>query len=276
MEPTTTQQILYVAALAVFGLGCRTFENRFIAKLGSVALLGGLYLSGYFLTEGQHTGGVLFIGGWLLLPWMEIMFRVRRLRFPVKNTVSHRFPPSRDIFPDLGELTREAERAGFVLVGDAGWNWSETEHFMRLFYHEERCTQASVSLARQGEMGFSYVSITSRAKTGTVYTTTNYPFPSVMKQAPRHLVNRYENAVSFDDLLEEHDAFLKALVVETEELAPQDTEMLHAYIQRDLNVQVDHNLNEGLIVKSSEAEFRYSWRGCLYLYWQVLKDMVRV
>lgn len=276
MEPTNLQQILYVAALAVFGFGCRTFDSRLIVKIGSIALMGALYLAGYFLTEGQHAGGILFIGGWLLLPWMEIMFRVRRLRFPMKNTVSHRFPPSREIFPDLNELSREAEAADFVQVGDTGWMWSETDHFMRLFYHEDSRTQASVALARQGEMGFSYVSLTSRAKSGTVYTTSNYPFPAVMKHAPRHLMNRYESAQSFDDLLGEHLEFLAALAVETEDLAPQDTEFLHAYIQRDMNVQVDHNLTEGLIVKAGETEFRYSWRGCFYLYWQVLKDMVRV
>ena len=276
MEPTTMQQILYVAALAVFGIGCRTFENRLIAKLGSVALLGTLYLSGYYLTDGQHVGGMLFIGAWLLLPWMEILFRVRRLRFPMKNTVTHRFPPSREIFPDLNELTREAEGAGFTQVGDTGWMWNETEHFMRLFYHEESCAQASVALARQDGLGFSYVSITSRAKAGTVYTTTNYPFPSVMKQVPRHVVNRQEDAESFEDLMQSHQELLKELNVGLEDLAQQDTELLHAYIQRDLNLQVDHNLTEGLIVKSGEAEFRYSWRGCFYLYWQVLKDMVRV
>jgi hypothetical protein len=29
-------------------------------------------------------------------------------------------------------------------------------------------------------------------------------------------------------------------------------------------------------VKAGSSEFRYSWRGCFYLYWQILKDMVRV
>ena len=64
--------------------------------------------------------------------------------------------------------------------------------------------------------------------------------------------------------------------LELDDIAEQDTEFLHAYIQRDMSVQVDHNLTEGLIVKEGAGEFRYSWRGCFYLYWQILKDMVRV
>lgn len=276
MEDSTIQHILFVAAAVVFAFACRTSANRYIAKLGAISLLGALYLAGYYITDNKHAGGALFVGGWFLVPWMEIVFRVRRLRFPLKSEVVSRFPPSRDIFPDLNELTREAEDAGFTQVGDAGWMWSETEHFMRLFYHEEKRVQASVALARQGGLGFAYVSLTSRGKNGVVYTSTNYPFPSTMKHPPKHLVNRYEDAESFEDLLADHEDYLQALAVTTDELAEQDTEFLHAYIQRDMSVQVDHNLLEGLIVKAGSSEFRYSWRGCVFLYWQILKDMVRV
>ena len=233
-------------------------------------------MTGYYLTDDRHAGGMLFLVGWFLVPWMEIMFRVRRLRFPLKSEVTHRFPPSRDVFPELSELSGEAEDEGFVLVGDTGWKWSDTEHFMRLFYHEEKRLQASVALALQGEMGFSYVSLTSRAKSGVVYTTSNYPFPSTMKHAPKHRLNRYEDADSMEDLLAEHAEFLNDMGLELDDIAEQDTEFLHAYIQRDMSVQVDHNLTEGLIVKEGAGEFRYSWRGCFYLYWQILKDMVRV
>ena len=276
MESHTIQHVLYVAAIVAFAAGCRSFENRYIFKLGGISLLGALYLTGYYLTDGRHAGGLLFLAGWFLVPWMEIMFRVRRLRFPLKSEVTHRFPPSRDVFPELSELSNEAEDAGFVLVGDTGWKWSDTEHFMRLFYHEEKRLQASVALALQGEMGFSYVSLTSRAKSGVVYTTSNYPFPSTMKHAPKHRLNRYEDADSMNDLLAEHEYFLEVMGLGLDDIAEQDTEFLHAYIQRDMSVQVDHNLTEGLIVKEGTGEFRYSWRGCFYLYWQILKDMVRV
>ena len=50
---TILQQIFYVAAAVVFAIACRSFDNRFIQKLGWLSLLAASYLSGYFLT-GTH------------------------------------------------------------------------------------------------------------------------------------------------------------------------------------------------------------------------------
>lgn len=272
---TTLQQILYVAATIVFAVACRSFDNRFIQKLGWLALLGASYLSGYYLTD-THVGGGIFIGAWFMLPWLEIIFRVRRLRFPIKSEVKHRFPPSREVFPELSDLSSEAEDAGFTEVGDTGWQWSQTDHFMRLFYHAEKRTQAAIALAQQGDFGFSYVSLTSRTHGGITFTTTNYPFAATMKHSPKQRLNRFAHAASFEDLLERHAHFLQKEGVQLEELALQDTEYLHAYIERDMSVQIDHNITAGVIEPTGNGEFRYSWRGCIFLYWQVVKDMLRV
>ncbi len=272
---TTLQQIFYVAAAVVFAIACRSFENRFIQKLGWLALLAASYLSGYFLT-GTHVGGGIFISAWFMMPWLEIIFRVRKLRFPIKSEIKHRFPPSREIFPELDELSREAEDAGFTEVGDTGWQWSQTDHFMRLFYHAEQRTQAAVALAQQGDFGFSYVSLTTRTKDGTTFTTTNYPFAATMKHSPKQKLNRFTHAASFEDLLAHHEDFIHSQGVGADHLALQDTEFLHAYIERDMSAQIDHNITAGVIEPTGNGEFRYSWRGCIFLYWQVLKDMIRV
>lgn len=272
---TTLQQILYVAAALVFAMACRSFDNRFIQKLGWLSLLGASYLSGYFLTD-THIGGAIFIGAWFMLPWLEIIFRVRRLRFPIKSEVKHRFPPSREVFPELSDLSTEAEDAGFTEVSDTGWQWSQTDHFMRLFYHREKRTQAAIALAQQGEFGFSYVSLTSRTSNGVTYTTTNYPFAATMKHSPKQRLNRFTHAASFEELLERHEEFLQSQGISLEDLTLQDTEFLHAYIERDMSAQIDHNITAGVIEPTGNGEFRYSWRGCIFLYWQVVKDMLRV
>lgn len=273
---STFQQIFYVAAAIVFAFAGRSFDHRFLQKLGWFSLLGASYLAGFYLTGGQHLGGGVCVGAWFMLPWLHIIFNVRRLRFPIKSEIKHRFPPSREVFPELGEISREAEDAGFTEVGDTGWQWSKTEHFMRLFYHAELRVQAAVALAQQGDFGFSYVSLTSRAKDGTTYTTTNYPFAAVMRHSPKQHLNRHTNASSFDDLLDSHETFLNSQGVDNEQLALQDTEYLHAYIERDMSVQIDHNIVTGVIEPTGNGEFRYSWRGCVFLYWQVVKDMLRV
>ncbi len=272
---TTLQQILYVAAVIVFAIACRSFNNRFIQKLGWLALLGASYLGGYYLTF-SHIGGAIFVGAWFMLPWMEIVFRVRRLRFPIKSEVKHRFPPSREVFPELSELSSEADDDGFTEIGDTGWKFSQTDYFMRLFYHAEKRMQAAIALAQQGDFGFSYVSLTSRTTSGVTFTTTNYPFAATMKHSPKQRLNRFTHAGSFSDLLERHEYFLHAEGIRSEDLALQDTEYLHAYIERDMSVLIDHNITAGVIEPTGNGEFRYSWRGCIFLYWQVVKDMLRV
>lgn len=269
------QEILYVAAAVVFAVACRTFNNRVIQKLGWLAFLTASYMGAYFLTR-SHVAGACGVGLWFVLPWVEIVGRVRRLRFPIHSEVKHRFPPSREVFPDLDELSQELEKAGFVEAADTGWKWSETDHFMRLFYHEELRAQASIALAQQGQFAFSYVTVTSRSRDDVTYTTTNYPFAPTMKFSPGHRVNRFAGASSMEELMDSHKRFLSRLGIEPDQLVSVDTEHLASYIEKDMSAQVDHNLTAGLIELTGNGEFRYSWRGCFFLWFQVVKDMIRV
>lgn len=273
---TWYEPILYIAALVAFAFGCRTFESRVVNKLGWIALLVASYLLGLFISGGSHRVGATAVLMWFLLPWLEIVGRVRKLRFPIKSEVKHRFPPSRELFPDLDALSTEAEKAGFEEIEDTGWKWDETDHFMRLFYHKERKLQAAISLAQQGDYAFSYVSLTSRTKDGLTITTSNYPFSFTMKFAPVQLVNRYTNAESMDDLVRSHEAFLERHHILDDELAPQDTERLHNYLERDMISQINHNISARIIEPVGNGLFRYSWRGCIFLWLQVVKDMIRV
>lgn len=268
--------ILIIAALIVFAFACRTFESRWIAKLGWIALLVATYLGGYFLS-GSHAVGAASVGGWFVLPWVEIVARVRKLRFPMHNSIVSRFPPPQDVFPDLGDLSSEVEDRGFVEAENSGWKWEETEHFMRLFYHTELRAQAAVTLAQQSEFAVSYVSVTSRGKDGRTWTTSNYPFSFTMKFSPDHKVNRYVSAESFEDLVGRHQEFLTTHGVSHEDLAELDAENLSHYLTEDMAQQIQHNVSVGVLEPTAEdGIFRYSWRGCMFLWVQVVKDMILV
>ena len=266
---------LIVAGLIVLAYACRTFENRYIAKAGWIAMLGATYLGAFFLS-GSHVAGATALALWFFLPWLEILGRVRKLRFPTQSEVKHRFPPSSEVFPDLGELSEEAEARGFVAADDAGWKWDETDHFMRLFYHPDLRIQAAIILASQEEFAVSYVSLTSRTTDGRTFSTSNYPFSYTMKFSPEHKVNRYTGAVSFDDLLGSHTAFMEANRVLPEATEELDAEDLGQYVMRDMKVQIEHNVRVGVLEPAGEGFIRYSWRGCLFLWFQVVKDMIRV
>lgn len=269
------EQFLYLAAAVVFALACRTFDNRFIQKLGWLCLLAASYMGGYFIM-GSHVAGAFSVALWFMLPWVEIVGRVRRLRFPLRSEIKHRFPPSRDVFPDLDVLSRETVASGFDEAGDTGWKWSETDHFMRLFYNAKIKTQASIALAQQGEFAFSYVTLTSRSQNGVTLTTTNYPFAPTMQFSPKQKVCRYSQARSMEELVAAHQDFMKREGFRVAELADLDSEQLPSYIERDMSAQIDHNIHIGVIEPTGDGEFRYSWRGCFFLWFQVVKDMIRV
>lgn len=271
----TASEILYLAALVVFAWACRTYDNRYLHKAGWIALLAASYLSGFFLFD-SHMAGSFGVAIWFLLPWLEIAGRVRSLRFPMRSEVSSRFPPPRDVFPNLGELSDEVEECGFEEVGDSGWKWSETDHFVRLFYKADTRTQASIALARQESFAFSYVSLTSRTRDDRTFTTTNYPFAPTMRNTPHQHIQRFVHATSMEELMESHERFLEKSGVTCDDLSELDTDELATYIERDMSSQIDHNLTTGLIEPAGEGEFRYSWRGCFYLWFQVVKDMIRV
>lgn len=270
------EPLLYTASLVAFGMGCRTFENRYVLKTGLIAFMAASYMGGFFISGGSHWVGATAVAMWFLLPWLEIVGRVRKLRFPIKSEVKHRFPPSKDLFPDLDALSTEAEEAGFEEIEDTGWKWDETDHFMRLFYHKEKRLQAAISLAQQADYAFSYVSLTSRTTDGVTITTSNYPFSFTMKFSPSQLVNRYAGAESMDDLVESHERFMERHHIKAEELDDQDIERLHTYLERDMISQINHNISARIIEPVGNGLFRYSWRGCIFLWFQVVKDMIRV
>ncbi len=271
-------QFLLLAATVVFGLACRSYPNRYLLKLGWLAYLVASYLGGWFLTD-SHAAGAASVALWFMLPWVEIVGRVRRMRLPAASEVRHRFPPARDVFPELGDLSEEFEAAGFSRAGDTGWKWSETEHFMRLFVHPDKRVQASVAQAQQLDLDLyvSYVSLTSRTPDGRVFTTTDYPFVPTMRFSPAHHVLRLPGVGSLEELLAAHQDLLDSQGLATDDLAEPDPEVLATQIEQDLRAQIDHNLDTGLLEPAGEeGVIRYSWRGCIHLWLQVVKDMIRV
>jgi hypothetical protein len=97
-----------------------------------------------------------------------------------------------------------------------------------------------------------------------------------MKIAPMQRLQRCDNVETFEEMLAAHEAFLARNGVKAEEVVAQDPEMLHAAIETEMSDQIEHNLSAGVIVRADEKHFRYSWRGCFYLWFQVVKDMIRV
>jgi len=269
-------QLFLVLGIFLLGLGLRTYAHPVLFRLGSLCILATSFLVGYFLT-GFWWVGALCAVSWFFRPWLEIIFRVRQIRLPARSTLEYRRPPSAEILPALQVLTEQLqEEEGFEQADDAGWEWRDQQQFVRLFYKPDERLQAAICVVQQGGFGFYYVSFFSRLEDGTTFLTWNYPFAYSMKMAPEMRVNRLRGNVSLYEMLASHRALLNRAGVSPERLRPSTPDQMLADIEGDMEGQIAHNLKEGLLLPEGDGTVRYSWRGCLYIWWQVLRELLRV
>ncbi len=96
--------------------------------------------------------GLVCALSWLLLPWLEILTRVRKLTLPLEKNLRHKHAAEhRPPFPPSTRLTDEIEAEGFEHVEDAGWDWEDYQQFFRLFYKPADRAQAAICLIDQHE-----------------------------------------------------------------------------------------------------------------------------
>lgn len=269
-------EIFIVLGVAVLSFALRSFSNRAFRKIGALGILVATFLAFYFPT-GSIAAGVGGLLLWFLLPWLELLTRIRRLRLPVEKTLEHQSPPGASRFPAFAEMTDEVEEEGFEYVADTGWDWDGMNQFYRLFYDPESREQAAICLTEQEGISWAFVTLTSWHRDGTTFRTTNVPFSNPMKSAPDVRVRQVPSAGGFVDLLREHRSWLERRGVSREDLVEEVPDDLPRLIEKETGRQIRHNLESGLIRLAEKAgTFRYSWRGLFYLYFQLVKDMVRM
>lgn len=265
---------LLILGLLTMSFALYSFEGVVFQKLGALGILLTSYTAGYALS-GYWQIGVFCAGIWLFLPWFEILTHTRQLRLPSEKRLRLKNPPSEENFPALDELTSEIEEEGFEQMENVGWNWEDHQQFFRLFLKNDERHQAAICLIDQEDIAFYYLSISSRAADGTVWTTWNYPFVYSLKVAPNLKINRCRNSESFLQLLESHRAFLSAHAVLVENLVTPNPDKIQSEIESDLRKQIDHNISTGVLMPAGEGEVRYSWRGLFFLWIQFLRDLLR-
>lgn len=270
-------QFLYVLAAILLSIAFRSFSHPVMQKLGSLCVLGASFLTGFFLS-GRWEIGLAFASLWLVLPWLELVTRVRHLRMPQARALRFRRAPSEEDFPALPCLTEQLEEAGFKQVEDTGWSWDGHEQFLRLFYKNDESLQAMICMVKQEGLAFYYTSFYSRGKDGENWMTWNYPFSYALKTAPRMQVNRMRGDHSIDEMLAGHRQFLSSQGVSSALLrsSDPDEDEIQSDIQGDMEAQIAYNLKTGLLLPGGEGEVRYSWRGLFYIWLQFLRDFVRL
>lgn len=267
--------ILLILGVGVLSVALRSFDHPALQKLGTLCVFGASFLTGFLLT-GIWEVGLVCAGSWLLLPWLEILTRIRNLRIPREKLLRHRAEPSQETFPSLDALTSELEKEGFEQVDDIGWDGEDYTQFFRIFYKPGTSLQATISLIDQSDIAFYYLSISSRGKDGRIWTTWNYPFSYSRKPLPQLHLNRLRGDRTAAELLESHEQFLAKEGVSGELLTRSEPEGIQEEMERDLQAEIAHNLSAGLLLPDAEGKVRYSWRGMIFLWLQSLRDFVQL
>jgi hypothetical protein len=267
---------LIVLGLFVLAVGLRSARQALVRKLGAVTFLGASFMAFYYMT-GRWWGGVIGVVAWFFLPWVELLTRIRAMRLPMENRLRHRELPDPSFFPNAMEAAAAMEEEGFDHVDDCGWEWSGMQQFFRLYWQPEERAVGAVCLCEQGEVAFAFITVTSRDHEGRIFRTTNFPFSPTLKCPPDMNWNHVPcERNCFHQILRDHRDFLKRSRVNPDGLRMPDPEEIEASIEEEMQRQIRHNLDAGIIRARSDGHFEYAPRGLFFLWGQFVKDMVRL
>lgn len=268
-------EFLLFVSTVIFGIGCRSFQTKFIHKIGTLSFITSTFLAGYFMGNYQVLSGLFFASSWLFLPLIGIFLTSRKLRLPLEKKLKNRFPPNRDLFPQLPEFTLKIEDEGFEHVQDSGWEWMDRDQFIRFFYNDKSKLQATINFNRLSDFGIAYISLCSRTNDGKTLMTWNYPYRSSMQLQPDCIINPVRDISSFSELIKIHNKFLTNKGILDKDLIETDPEILDKLAEKDMRDQVDHNLDKGFLKLTGNGTFSYSYKGLFYVWLQAVKDMIR-
>ncbi|GHC46154.1 hypothetical protein [Roseibacillus persicicus] len=270
------REVLVVVGLVVFAAAFRACRKNWTRKLGALVFLVASFLALYFLTH-NIWAGMLAVLGWFFLPWIELLTRVRKMRLPIDNQLQHRDPPEDEFFPNASRALAAMSDAHFEHVGDSAWKWAGMEQYFRLHWNPEERAVATVCLCEQDNVAFAFLAITSRAEDGRIFRTTNFPFSPTLKNPPGfHCKHVPCERNCFHLMLQDHQSFLAKMKVTHDDLTTPDPENLEDEIEEEMRVQIEHNLQHGIIERTNDGHFRYSVRGLFFLWKQFAKDMIRL
>lgn len=269
--------LLLVVGAFVLCFALRSLHHPLPHKIGTLGIPVASFLAGWLL-GGSVLLGILLGAAWLFIPWLEILTHVRRMRLPINRSLIPRSPPSRHHFPGLEELTGEIEAEGFEFVADTGWEHEDHSHYYRLFHHPDKHLQAAICLVEQSGVAFYYLSVSARLADdeSVEYLTWNHPFSTGLQPAPNLRLNRSDGEGGFDEILASHGEFLDIHGVTPERIARIAPGALVPAIERDMRRHLEHNLDNGLLVRDGEKFIRYSVRGMFFLWFQFLRDLVKI
>ncbi len=270
------KEIYIVIAVIVFGFALRSCRTSLLRKLGALVMLAASGLCFYYLTN-SILAGIAAAAAWFLLPWVELLTRIRKMRMPLENKLQEKFSSDTSQFPLVNLHARTLEEAGFEHIKDSGWNLGGMDQIYQFYWNAETKSVAALCLCEQSNVRFTYLTVTTRDIADGIWRTTNFPFSPTLKPAPAV----HWNQISCSDecalkLLEQHGYFLDKQGFIDDDLSIPDPDHIEEEVEHELRRQIDHNLQQGIIQLTGDGHFRYTFRGLFFLWKQFVRDMIRL
>ena len=269
--------LLGCLALFLGGLSMLQLDSLTFRKIGMAAIWLASGLAAYFFTGSPLLAGVTLLA-WLFFPLWEMFFVLRKLHVPRhRELVDARAP--HDEFEELSELSKELAKLDFEQVDECKLRPSQHDQYYRIFVAKDSLVQATLGYVAQGSIGFHFIAFTSNTKDGRRWVTWDYPLTYGLAMPPQTAVYRALHCDSVEALRVTHADFLEANNIGLADLLPVEStrDAVRTRLEETLNQQVEYNIHQGILAPAPKAEpdnFRYSWRGTLFVARQVLRDLL--
>ncbi|MFT6863019.1 MAG: hypothetical protein ACJAVK_001580 [Akkermansiaceae bacterium] len=270
------REFLIVLACIIIAIALRSCRTLILRKIGALTFLVASFVTLYFALESVCAGSI-GVALWFFLPWFDLLTRIRHLRIPFDNRLELRAPPSEDHFPNASRLIREIEDAEFDHVTDSGWDWVGMHQYFRFFWNPEARAVAAVCLCEHEQVAFAFVTVSARSPDGRTIHTTNYPFSPTLKHPPEaHWDHLPCERNRFDAIFKDHLRHLQKMKIDPKDLLMPDPDEMLEEFESEMKKQITHNLECGIIRMTDDDYFQYSTKGLFFLWFQSVKDMIRL
>jgi hypothetical protein len=267
-------ELFLTIALVLAGFAFLQSRSRGGRKFSLVCFTLGTAMGVYALTHSWECA-VLAIAAWVIFPIAELVFVIRKLRVPRTRLLEDASPM--EIGGDeLTTLTRDMTSLGFRQADECRLMPAMHDQYYRLFVHETEPVHASIGCVVHNNFSFFFVSFSTEDQFGRLWLTWDYPLTYGLKVPPQMVVFRNLDAESTEDLYNSHLEFLQLNNVD-KALAPRanSRESARDRLLKMLRAQLEHNITLGILTPEfvGAENYRYSWRGTLFVAGQVLKDL---
>jgi len=269
--------ILLAIGIIFTGIALRATRKRCYRKISVLLFILATGILCFAFTNSYITA-ICSMSLWILFPWLELIFLVRKQTFPLEISLKQEALPPQDYFPEASRIKKQFIDHGCTHLKDCSWNWANSLEHYSFFWHNEKKHLIAICHRIQTYVTFCYVTITSQTQDNVTWKSSNFPFKTHLPYCSKTKFNHVtQGKISCPDfMLYSHELFLYDKGIDTDQLSDEKIKDATQFFEREMRKQIDHNLQSGHIILTGDGNFKYSFKGLCFLWVNILRDMYRL